>query len=122
MCKGKFSCIVQTLSGVPEGSHLGPLLLLICITDVNKAFHDSKCILFADYLQMLTSGDSWILLCLSVVTITWNLIFLNGRYSDFRNMHASSLSYYKDNNQFLLMYFSLPLLQLGTINYLHIFH
>jgi hypothetical protein len=39
-------------SGVPQGSHLGPLLFLLFIDDVTKVFKYSKCSLYADDLKL----------------------------------------------------------------------
>lgn len=39
-------------SGLPQGSHLGPLLFLIYFDDVTKVFKSSKCSLYADDLKV----------------------------------------------------------------------
>ena len=39
-------------SGVPQGSHLGPLLFLLFINDVKNCFHHSQCLLYADDLKI----------------------------------------------------------------------
>ena len=45
---------IHVRSGVPQGSHLGPLLFLLFINDVVKVFKYSHCLLFADDLKIFT--------------------------------------------------------------------
>ena len=47
--QGTYSDSLQVLSGVPQGSILGPLLFLVYIDDIPQCIkHDSKVVIFAD--------------------------------------------------------------------------
>ena len=45
-------------SGVPQGSHLGPILFLIFVNDLGSVFDSSSCLLFADDLKIYRRIDS----------------------------------------------------------------
>ena len=47
-------CFVAT-SGVPQGSHLGPLLFILFINEVVECFEYANCILFADDMKIFAN-------------------------------------------------------------------
>lgn len=47
-----YSRVICVRSGVPQGSHLGPLLFLLFVNDVADIFKHCKCLLFADDLKL----------------------------------------------------------------------
>lgn len=49
---GVKSRVFPVLSGVPQGSHLGPLLFLLFVNDIVNIFKYSKCLLYADDLKI----------------------------------------------------------------------
>ena len=50
---GWSSQIFNVTSGVPQGSHLGPLLFILFMDDATKVFSSSTCLLYADDLKIL---------------------------------------------------------------------
>ena len=56
---GGSSDYLRILSGVPQGSILGPLLFLIFLEDIIKNIRNSM-FLFADDTSLLSISDSWL--------------------------------------------------------------
>ena len=49
---------INVTSGVPQGSHIGPLLFLLFMNDVPNVLNYSNCLMFADDLKMFYSVKS----------------------------------------------------------------
>lgn len=54
-CKSE---LFPVLSGVPQGSHLGPLFFILFINDVVDVFKNANCLLYADDLKLFYRVDS----------------------------------------------------------------
>ena len=55
---GWISNAIYVTSGVPQGSHLGPLLFIYFTNDVPEVLNFSKCSMFADDLNIFCSVKS----------------------------------------------------------------
>ena len=53
---GNLSSKVKVLSGVPQGSVIGPVLFIIFIDDLPQALITSKCIMYADDARLYAIG------------------------------------------------------------------
>ena len=56
--EGQFSSIKEVLSGIPQGSVLGPLLFVLYINDLPD-YVQNKAKLFADDLKLITNAANW---------------------------------------------------------------
>lgn len=52
------SKIFPVHSGVPQGSHLGPLFFVMFINDVSESFQVARCLMYADDLKLYTKIKS----------------------------------------------------------------
>lgn len=53
--QGVESKAFSVLSGVPQGSHLGPLLFLLFVNDIPSIFKTASCLMFADDLKIFST-------------------------------------------------------------------
>ena len=99
MINGACSEFVYMISGVPQGSVLGPLLFLIYINDVSEVFcNDAKVKLYADDLKLYATVDSQLdhenlqekLVLLEIWADKWQLNFSVSKCKHLRIGHSAS--------------------------------
>ena len=92
-------------SGVPQGSHLGPLLFILFINDVVDVFRHCKCLMFADDLKIFMTISNPI----DVLKLQSDLNRLNDwckRNKLYLNVQKCSImSFYRKRNPILANYF-----------------
>ena len=49
---------IEVPSGVPQGSHCGPILFLLFVDDITRCIKSSECLLFADDIKIFKSVGS----------------------------------------------------------------
>ena len=126
-CHNKLSSWVDIITGVPQGSVLGPFLFLLFINDISNSTTDG-CVtnLFADDAMIYASGDSVsevqrkLQSCLSNIS-SWyreNRLKINSDKS--KVMHVGSKAQLKSLNvdEFILNYKGMPLESVENAKYL----
>ena len=56
--KGSFSSWIPVRGGIPQGSALGPLLILVYVNDMPSLVHHGNLLQFADDTTLICSGDT----------------------------------------------------------------
>ena len=99
---GSLSRMVQVTSGVPQGSHLGPVLFLLFINDVTSCFRSSCVLLYADDLKFYGVVDS------NTNALQSDLdMFVSWCSSNYLKINVSkcrSISFHKNDNPVLRTY------------------
>lgn len=55
---GSLSSLFAVLSGIVQGSHIGPLLFLIFVDSITRRFKTSLCLMFADDMKIYRAVNS----------------------------------------------------------------
>lgn len=93
---GSFSRYISVTSGVPQGSHLGPVLFILFINDVISCFRSSQCLLYADDLKLFsTAGPGSVGLQSDLDRF---VIWCESNYLSINISKCRSISFYKRRN------------------------
>lgn len=105
---GSFSSITRVLSGVPQGSVLGPILFLIFINDLPKQIKNSICKLFADDVKLYPK-----------IVNSYNAVEMNCKksvnYDELQN-DINQITKFADSRQLILNIKKCVVLRLGGNN------